>query len=426
MQAERPQKPASRRRATHCGRIDLGAIGDRAWLAALIVGDGSIHVTGKKNARGKKVLTPMVSVVMCDKHAIQRAAELIGVTGNRSGKTPITERRLWRVQAMGARALEVIDLVRPFLTATRIRQANRVIRRARSSGFRTRAERKEQHRLKILRLLELRPGASTRHIQGATKLDVGYARRYLHELEKEGKIRNAPIRAQSELWNRWFRIRTARRSIPANEMVPGSQSTSLMLFWRSRTSMRGVGREPRLESIQNRAWLAGLMDAEGTTGAFRPKRSSHYIPRIAIRMLDKEAIRRAAALMAVACVRAGRSKGSGRQFWQANAVGARAIRILDMIRPHLSPMKAAQADRAIGKARRSGFRTIGEMQAASKESTLQYVRRDPGSLTTQIVKGAAVVNKRARKYLAELESEGKIKRVVGGTPRKPNSQWYPV
>jgi hypothetical protein len=143
-------------------------------------------------------------------------------------------------------------------------------------------------------------------------------------------------------------------------------------------------------------------------------------------MPDKEAIERAAALMAVACVRSGRSKGSGRQFWQANAVGARAIRILDLIGPYLSPVKVAQAEKAIRKARTSGFRTIGEMQAARKEATLRYVQRNAGSLTTQIVRGAAVDNKQATRYLAELEVEGLVRRVIGGTPRKPNSRWHPV
>jgi DeoR/GlpR family transcriptional regulator of sugar metabolism len=52
--------------------------------------------------------------------------------------------------------------------------------------------------------------------------------------------------------------------------------------------------------------------------------------------------------------------------------------------------------------------------------------RNPGSLTTEIVNGARVVNRNARKYLTELEREGKVRKSVGGTPRKPSSMWYPV
>jgi DeoR/GlpR family transcriptional regulator of sugar metabolism len=92
----------------------------------------------------------------------------------------------------------------------------------------------------------------------------------------------------------------------------------------------------------------------------------------------------------------------------------------------LTSPKAAQAENAICKARKSGFRTIREMQAARKVMTMEYVNTNPGSLTTEIVKGARVDNKNARKYLTELELEGKVRRVVGGTPVKPNSRWYPV
>jgi predicted transcriptional regulator len=99
---------------------------------------------------------------------------------------------------------------------------------------------------------------------------------------------------------------------------------------------------------------------------------------------------------------------------------------LDIIRPYLTSPKAAQAERAINKARKSGFRAIREMQAARKEMIMEYVNRNPGSLITEIVNGARVVNRNARKYLAELEREGKVRKSVGGTPRKPSSKWYPV
>jgi predicted transcriptional regulator len=414
------------------GRINLDTMEDRAWLGALIVGDGSIYAKGDKNIHGKKFLRPVVSAIMCDKYAIQKAARLTGVMRTSSGNAPITGRKLWRMLAIGGRALEVLNFVRPFLTGTRIKQAARVVKKARASGFRTRHERKEQHKLGILTLVKLEPGSSTKRIQRGTRLDIAYARRYLNELAEEGKIRNAPKRARSQIRNRWFPVAKESSIQALQEKVASSRqseaiASSYMVNWSRTTSMpSGRGCEPRLGNPLDQAWLGGLMVGEGTIVTFRPKVSSHDIPRIAIRMLDNDAIRRAAVLMAVACVRSGKSKRSGRQFWQANAVGDRAIGILETIRPYLTLPKLAQAHRAITKARKSGFRTMREMQAARKEVTLQYVQGNPGSLTTEIVQGARVVNKAARKYLGELESEGKIRKVVGGTPRKPNSRWYPI
>jgi predicted transcriptional regulator len=376
----------------------------------------------------------MVSVAMCDKSAIEKVAKLIGVRRTASGKAPITGRRVWRVQAIGTRALEVLDLVRPFLTVTRIEQAARAIEKARASGYRTRREIKELNKLKILKLVRFEPGSSTRRIRSRTGLDTAYVRRYLDELERMSKVRKITTRAGSEVWRRWFPVEAQEDSTS----MPGSQAdlngeaseasaivTSHMVTWS--TPMPG-GRmyESRLESPLDRAWLGGLTDAEGTVGTFRPKYSSHYVPRMAIRMLDKEAVDRAAALMGVTSVWAGISKGSRKQFWQANAVGGRAIRILDIIGPYLTPPKTAQAESAINKARKSGFRTIREMQVARKETILEYVKRNPGSLTTKIVNGARVTSKNARKVLAELEHQGKVRKVVGGTPDKPNGRWYPV
>jgi len=417
------------------GEINLGKAEDRAWLGALIVGDGSIYATGSKNAQGKKHLYPMVSVIMCDRSAIEKAARLIGVRRTASYKARITGRRLWRVQAVGARALQVLDLVKPFLTQTRIGQAARAIEKARAAGYRTRREIEGQNKLRILKLVRLEPGCSTRRIRSCTRLDTAYLRRYLDELAKEGKVRKVATRASSQVWHRWFPVEIQENSIPVGLSQAGendevskqsaAMATSHIVTWFS--PMPGGRRyEPRLDNPLDRAWLGGLTDAEGTVGTFRPKGSSHCIPRMAIRMLDKEAIDRAAALMGVTSVRAGISKRSRKQFWQANAVGGRAIRILDIIRPYLTRPKFAQAERAINKARKSGFRTIREMQAVRKETIFEYVKRNPGALTTEIVNGASVDNKNARKYLAELEGEGKVRKVVGGTSGKPNTRWFPV
>lgn len=203
------QKPRSRIAKSHgigkpAGRINLDAMEDRAWLGGLIVGDGSIYASGNKNAYRKKLLLPMVSVIMCDKLAIQKAAGLMGVRRTASGKAPITGRRLWRVQAIGGRALEVLDLVKPFLTSTRIERAERAISKARDSGYKTRSERKDEKKLGILKLVRLKPGSSTRDIRSGTGLDTAYAHRYLNELVKEGRIRNAARRARTRIWNRWY------------------------------------------------------------------------------------------------------------------------------------------------------------------------------------------------------------------------------
>src|SRR6266849_8587322 len=199
------------------GEINPWKEEDKAWRGGLIVGDGSIYAAGRKNADGKRLLRPMVSVIMCDRPAIQRAAKLIGVRITASGRTRITGRRLWRVQAIGTRALKVLGLVRPFLTRTRIKQAARAIEKARASGYMTRIEKKELKKLRLLRLVKLEPGSSIRHIRKCTGLDTAYLHRYLDELVREGRVRNVAIRARSQTWNRVFSCRVQDDSTPATQ-----------------------------------------------------------------------------------------------------------------------------------------------------------------------------------------------------------------
>src|SRR5712691_350297 len=170
-------------RGKHGGSISLESTKDRAWLGALIVGEGSIF------NKPSKTRSPCLAIKMLDKAAIDKAAELMGVRTVAAGWSEITRRRAWCAKVTGARAMRVIDLVRPFLTSVQVKQSDAAIAVARAAGFKTRQEMREKRKLKVLETVRLIPGSFTRRIRYANNLKLEALKKYLAELKKDGRVR---------------------------------------------------------------------------------------------------------------------------------------------------------------------------------------------------------------------------------------------
>ena len=402
------------------GKINLDAMEDRAWLGALVVGEGSIFNKGTSRQ-------PCLSIKMCDKSAIDKASRLMGIGTIATGKTAIAGRQTWSVRATCSRALRVIAMVRPFLTWVKIRQARAAITRARSAGFKTREEMREERKTKVLETVRKMPGAYAKRIGRINGLNGYRCLKYLKELERLGRVRKESHGLSERHRLRWYPAqvpemqeseslaRNVERQEPRHQMT--LKARNAMSFRKSFQNVRGG--EPRLGPIESRAWLAALIVGEGTFYAEKVGRRVRR-PRLVIKMQDKEAIDRAGALIGVRTCAAGFST-TGRRFWSVQAVGGRAIEIIGLVRPFMTPAKIRQAHRGIVSARRTGFRTLGERRDDRKRIILEYVRLNPGCLTRELASKTGISN-RYRTLLPELEREGKLTKKRAA--RRRGTQWF--
>jgi DNA-binding MarR family transcriptional regulator len=438
------RKPAARkskrRRTRHRGGpINLGAREDRAWLGAIIVGEGSWFNVGPP---GKRKRVPTLAIMMGDRAAMDKVAKLIGVSRVRAGSSPITGRPYWRVCALGARAIQVLDLTRPFLTQEELGQAERVISRARRAGFKTLDEIREETKLRVLQQVRKHPGLNARFLRGMG-LDGKLTKRYLEQLEKEGLVRRVEGRPGGKrLKTNWFPIPVSARTIaPAARTDSGYIKQEPWLDWPAAqlemSKLRGIenlgksgfrGRRAgslNLERTENKAWLAALIIGEGSVYLrFRYRGTTTY-PCLAIRMQDKEAIDRAGFLMGVRTCAAGISPSSKRPFWIVCAVGGRAMEIIGKIREFLTPTKIMQAERVLEASKRSGYRTKMEMWENRKNVVLEYIRAWPGSYSSYIGRNTNCAGSQVKRALEELEKEGKVVRMEERESRRPRSRWFP-
>jgi len=417
-------------------RINLDAVEDRAWLGALIVGEGSIFT--KKRGKSRQ---PAVSIKMCDRSAVAKAARLMGVSVIASGKVASTGRMTWSARASCARALQVMALVNPFLTSAKIEQARATVAAAREAGFKTRQEMREERKLRVLETVTKAPRICATQIRRRAGCDSQDCMKYLEELKKEGSVKGEMSGLVGRHGLRWFPTSDSNSVAPH---VDGSRRVELpppailerpffvgerILPNRNeetdRKGFRGKRGGPLiLQELKYRAWLAALVVGEGTIYTWKEQKGGTLRPRLAIKMEDKEAINKAGFLMGIRTTAAGFSK-SGRQFWSVQAVGGRAIEIIELLRPFLTPPKARQASRAILRARRDGFKSNREKYDDRKRKIEEYVRLRPGCSTRELASRTGISN-RYRSFLEELEREGKLVRLDAGDTRRRKTLWLPA
>ncbi len=437
------------------GSISLESTKDRAWLGALIVGEGSIF------NKPSKTRSPCLAIKMLDKPAIDKVAKLMGVRTVAAGWSEITRRRAWHATITGGRAMRVIDLVRPFLTSVKVKQSDAAIAVARAAGFKTRQEMREKRKLKVLETVRLIPGSFTRRIRYANNLRLETVKKYLAELEKDGSVReesdgtatrrvcwfptqdnqvapagsahpSSSVSSDTLAQDISSPIQNANSHLPQDANGGGSglgHAPEIMLTdCRGRVVRKGFrgkrGGELRLANAEDRAWLGALIVGEGTIYTRGPRAKIVREPRLAIRMLDKEAIDKAGALMGTRTCAGGRSRPTGRKFWVVQAVGGRAIEVLELLRPFMTPAKLGQADAAIRHSRKTGFRTNREKRENRKDMIEECVRRWPGASTREIGKRTGVGHPRTRIYLQELVEEGKVKLENSGSVGRRRTNWF--
>ena len=136
-----------------------------------------------------------------------------------------------------------------------------------------------------------------------------------------------PVKSQLRSWNSIRRIR--RRTRTYDRSVPGCLDAALDLG-------------PQRASL-GLAWLAGLLEAEGTF--LKPAPSAPRLPIVACRMTDRDVIERVAIAFgtSVHCV----DKGRYRTEYGARIKGSRAVSLMQDLRPIMSDRRRAAIDGAL-------------------------------------------------------------------------------
>lgn len=276
---------------------------DRYWLAGLLEGEGSF-LKGSPS-RPNRLL---VSLQMCDADVVEHAASMMGnrpVNRYHRRSKPWTK-PVFATRVNGFAAAELMRELYPLMGGLRRRQIQNALASYRGP---TRSP--------------LRPsgcaadGCDLRaHARGLCR------RHYLSYWDASRRGRPSPI-----------------QPVPRPE-TPGVEG----LAPRFETGTVGDGVSPDGPA---RAWLAGLLEGEGTFSA--PPPSSPNDPRVSIHMCDREIIERSAQLVGGRPIKTDdRGLSAG---WQVAYVwvlgGGRGARLMRELSPLLGERRRSQIDRAL-------------------------------------------------------------------------------
>jgi len=181
-----------------------------AWVGGLIIADG--HFGTREY---KETYYPYVEVKMTDKETIDKVAYLFKVSTVRASVTA-TGKMAWRARRIGKGMLEVYEKTKPYLSTTKIEQAEMAIRAAEEHRWLHATTFREKKKNEIVRIIEKHPeGITTTEILGVyphetgITLPYGTLAKYLTELHREGRIRAEKITGYLEdggpyRFHRWF------------------------------------------------------------------------------------------------------------------------------------------------------------------------------------------------------------------------------
>lgn len=98
--------------------------------------------------------------------------------------------------------------------------------------------------------------------------------------------------------------------------------------------------------MKNTLWVAGLLEGEGSFMAGHPSQAN--LPTIRISMTDKDVLERYADSIGGAAVTPLKSrKEHWKQAYVVQLSGARAVKIMEELRPHMGARRQEQIDRAL-------------------------------------------------------------------------------
>ncbi len=181
-----------------------------------------------------------------------------------------------------------------------------------------------------------------------------------------------------------------------------------------------------LDRIEDRAWLGALVTGEGTAWARTVVNTKVRQPYLVLAMQDKEAIMKAANSMGVTAGPAGVSKASGKRNWRTAAVGGRMLEVFVLIRPFLTSTKRRPIEKAIERARASGYLTLDETIGRTPRRILETVNRFPDSFGIENSRKVGIwCGSYSGKYLRSLERALSIRRTNVRTKLRPRFRWYP-
>jgi hypothetical protein len=96
------------------------------WLAGILEGEGYFGVI-RSIVKGKTYLYPRVGVNMTDRDVIERVREIFGVKIYVMRPAGVSKKEGYRVVLIGSRAVEIMQLIRPWMGERRAAQIDRAL-----------------------------------------------------------------------------------------------------------------------------------------------------------------------------------------------------------------------------------------------------------------------------------------------------------
>lgn len=114
--------------------VIIAETNDRAWVGALVQGEGSI---GFHYIKVSDSTTLNIDMRMTDSEPVFRFADLCGLSRpERAKKRPNRWQPIWRKNIAGIRALRILKEIQPFLVGQKLREAEKAFGFFDSNGYR--------------------------------------------------------------------------------------------------------------------------------------------------------------------------------------------------------------------------------------------------------------------------------------------------
>lgn len=163
--------------------------------------------------------------------------------------------------------------------------------------------------------------------------------------------------------------------LPPEQTLGGSllRKRDLSTFF---TPRRGARSPPHLSQVE-KAWLAGIVEGEGSLGYSKASRRNVWRARLAIEMTDKSAVERCALMMGTSIFIGHRKRRS----FETEAWGERCLHILRAIWPHFAGSKRGLATKILTKGAEVPLREPRPIiQRRSPEFAAQHQDGGPGGI----------------------------------------------
>jgi hypothetical protein len=268
------------------------------WLAGILEGEGSFL-----KPIPSAPASPIVSCRMTDLDVVARVAAAFGTSIQSNDKGP--HKREFATLIRGARAVELMQILRPMMSARRQAAIDRAL-----SGYRP-----------PVRKLNFALAEEMREQRAAGRTIASLARTFDVSRPTVRAVLTGRFYAAPEDGSPWLRLSSALR---------GATAAGTGLNWKELY------------------WLAGWLEGEGSFTA--PPPSSPRRPRIQAVCSDKDVISEVSRLLRVKAREERRRSPDRVPLWRVLLTGGRAMTLMQAIRPVMGSRRQHQIDRAIDAA----------------------------------------------------------------------------